>query len=225
MAIGLASGLTGADTALKKTDMPLRKTFWQVERFIVHRVLHADDTPHRLALGIALGFFIAWTPTMGLQMILVVLAATLCRANRVVGLPIVWISNPLTAVPIYFANYTLGRLLVGLFSERPIKTYEQIKSIVGDLIRPGRHIFEAQFWRGISDALLEMSVELWLGSVIVGLLVGVVSYVISYHGIVWYRTHSPLFHRRRRLLRRKDENERQRRSSSKTDTGEGREHS
>ena len=205
--------------------MPLRKTFWQVERFVVYRVLHADDTPHRLALGIALGFFIAWTPTIGLQMILVVLAASLCRANRVVGLPIVWISNPLTAVPIYFVNYTVGGMFVGLFGERQIRTYEQIKNVVGDLTRPGRHVFDAEFWHGIYNALLGLSVELWVGSIIVGLLLGVISYVVSYRGIVWYRTHSPLFHRRRRLLRRKNENERQRRNSAVNDTAKKQEQS
>ena len=53
--------------------IPIRKIIRQIEHFIVYRILHADDTPHRLALGIALGVFVAWTPTVGLQMVLVLL--------------------------------------------------------------------------------------------------------------------------------------------------------
>mgnify|MGYP001008765280 CR=1 FL=1 len=42
-------------------------------RFFLHQVLHCDDSPHRLALGAALGTLVAFTPTIGFQMAIVVL--------------------------------------------------------------------------------------------------------------------------------------------------------
>ena len=39
----------------------IRNIIRQIEHFVVYRILHAHDTPHRLALGIALGIFVAWT--------------------------------------------------------------------------------------------------------------------------------------------------------------------
>ena len=51
----------------------LRMALWQTERFIKYRVLHVDDTPHRIALGVALGFFVTWTPTIGVQIVLILL--------------------------------------------------------------------------------------------------------------------------------------------------------
>jgi len=179
--------------------MPLKRTFWQIERFVVYRILHADDTPHRLALGIALGFFIGWTPTVGLQMILVVLTASLLRVNRVVGLPIVWISNPFTIVPIFVSNYWLGAFLIGLFSQRPAANYQQIKDALTDLTGPGHQFLELRFWQSMGRVFVDISMELWLGSIIMGLLLGLISYIVSYKAIVWYRANPPRMLRRARL--------------------------
>jgi len=67
----------------------------------VDRVLQVHDTPHRIGLGVATGIFVAWTPTVGFQMALTVALAWLVGANKVVGVPFVWISCP----PTYFATY------------------------------------------------------------------------------------------------------------------------
>ena len=77
--------------------------------FVIHHVLHADDPPQRCKLGIAISVFVTFTPTVGFQMALVVFLAWLLRANKVVGLPIVWITNPLTIVPVYYPCYVVGR--------------------------------------------------------------------------------------------------------------------
>ena len=53
--------------------MPIKYAIQTAERFFIYRVLHVDDTPHRIALGVAVGIFVAWTPTVGLHMILTVL--------------------------------------------------------------------------------------------------------------------------------------------------------
>ena len=48
--------------------------------------------------AVAVAMFITFTPTVGLQMILSVFFAWLLRANKAVGIPIVWISNPATTL-------------------------------------------------------------------------------------------------------------------------------
>jgi len=184
------------------------KTIRGIERFIMHHILHADDTPHRLALGIALGFFVAWTPTIGLQMVLVLVLATAFRANRAVGLPVVWISNPFTLVPIYYPNYVLGRYLLSIFSERPTMSVQQLVDKSDDIVHILTHIFDPKAWQNLGRlffTFLDVSLDIWVGSFIIGSLLGVVSYFVSYKLIVWYRTHTP---RGRlhvlRMLRRKE---------------------
>ena len=85
--------------------MPIKASVNLIKKFVIHKILHIDDTPHRLALGVALGVFIGWTPTIGFQSALVILMALIFKANKVVGLPFVWISNPFTLIPIYWPNY------------------------------------------------------------------------------------------------------------------------
>lgn len=89
---------------------------WASPRMVLRRILMLDDTHHSIALGTTIGMFIGMTPTVGIQMVLVVLFAFLTRAflqfNRVAALLTVYISNPLTVVPIYWFNYLIGTLFV-----------------------------------------------------------------------------------------------------------------
>ncbi len=145
--------------------------------FIVHHVLHADDPPHRLALGIAIGIFVTFTPTVGFQMTLVVFLAWLLRANKVVGLPIVWITNPATMVPIYYSCYWIGRWILG----QPGVGLRWWK----ELARP-----PAGWWDGVVffwDRFTQIALPLWLGCLLVAIISGYVSFRVSYWSIYAYR--------------------------------------
>ena len=172
-----------------------------VERFVIYRILHADDTPHRLALGIALGIFLAWTPTIGFQMILVLLLAPTFRVNPLVGIPFVWVSNPLTMVPIYFANYWVGNKLLNIFAGHPALTYTEVTQRLGSFGSISHFLsnfYTADFWHKVITLLAEFGLDLWVGSLIVGLAVALLTYIVSYRFIVWYRTHKPVRLRRPR---------------------------
>ena len=49
--------------------------WWATPRRLIRRLLSLDDTPHAIALGTAIGMFIGLTPTVGIQMIIVLLFA------------------------------------------------------------------------------------------------------------------------------------------------------
>lgn len=66
-----------------------------------------------VAGGLAAGLFIAFTPTMGVQMILAGMAAYFLRVNISLALIACWITNPLTAPAIYPLQYKLGLWLSG----------------------------------------------------------------------------------------------------------------
>ena len=76
---------------------PLR--WWSDPRSLLRHILMLDDTPHSIALGTAIGMFIGMTPTVGIQMILVIVFAFLVKPlftfNRIAALITVYISNPL----------------------------------------------------------------------------------------------------------------------------------
>ena len=168
-----------------------RKILNKFDHFILYSVLHVNDTPHSIALGIALGVFVAWTPTLGFQMLLALILTAIFRANGRVALPFVWISNPLTLVIIYFPNFWLGHHLLSFFLDRSNANYDHAIQSILRPIQAVQHFFQGTTIKELTSFLLENSLDLWIGSIIMGLFLGLLSYILSYKVIVWYRTHHP----------------------------------
>ena len=160
--------------------MPGRFAWRKLKTFVVRRILALDDTPHRIALGVALGMFVTWTPTIGLQMIILLALAALFRANKFVGLPLVWISNPVTIVPIYGPSYLLGMWLMGGHYRwghftKAVREGMRFQGGWLESVAAWWHAFESIFF------------PLWLGSLIVATAVGAMSYLLTYWGVVRFR--------------------------------------
>jgi hypothetical protein len=159
--------------------MPYRYVARKIKDFVIYRILHVDDTPHRIAFGVAIGMFIALTPTVGFQMGLTVAVAALLRANKAVGVPLAWITNPVTIPPIYGFNYWLGaKMLGGRYDLHQFKGFIAAAVKEGSLLERLHDLWNAMwtiFW------------PLWLGSVVVGLLLGAISYFAVRFAVVRYR--------------------------------------
>lgn len=119
----------------------------------------------------ALGLFIALLPIMGLQLPLVLAAAELVRRlthfqlSRVAAAAGVWINNPVTAAPVYGLCYLVGRPLA-------------------------HRLLPASPGQGTAAATLDLSalsfsgpeaLEVGLGLVIGGVLLGVPTAWLGYH--------------------------------------------
>lgn len=155
------------------------RQWWPSARyFVVHKVLHADDSPHRLALGAAIGMWVALLPLVGVQMIV---SATLChpfKGNKVVGMAMAWVSNPLTLIPCYLPMYWLGCWLLGLDAI----PYDDFVAI----FFPDEGTWVARVsatWR----AMLGIFGPLWLGSGIIATVVAIPTYFVSERLITAYR--------------------------------------
>ena len=155
----------------------LRKQIRRIRRFVVFGVLHADDPPHRLALGVAIGIFVTFTPTVGIQMVLAVFLSWLLSANKAVGVPIVWLSNPATLAPIFYPCYVIGRSLLG---RDPIGS-----EWWNALASPPAGWFPAVgfYW----NRLMEIAAPLWLGCLVVATVTSVPAYYAAYYLIRLYR--------------------------------------
>ncbi len=184
---------------------------WRSARsFVIKRVLHANDTPHRIALGVGLATFVGFTPTMGLQTAIALGLAALFRANKAVCIPIVWVTNPLTFVPIYGACWWLGAMILpgsnALAGQAAV--IEKLKSF-GDGGGFLANFFSADFWYSILQLMLELGGELWLGCIIVGLVGGLIMYFLTRWGVTTYRD------KHEAHLKRKQERREQRRADRK----------
>jgi len=82
-------------------------------RYTYLKLLRLRDKPKVLAKGLAVGVFAGCFPFFGIQSLLGLFLATVCRGSKVAALAATWISNPLTYVPLYVFNYKIGKLLLG----------------------------------------------------------------------------------------------------------------
>ncbi len=159
---------------------PFQGSFQRILRFIKFRVLHIDDTPHRIALGVAVGLFIAWLPLIGLHIFLALAMAFLLRANKFAAITSIWVSNPLTFFLIYYPNYLFGKGLLKYFCPG---TSTQSTSLQYNPFYPFSgfaDIFTANFWNNIFVVLFKQGQPLWLGSVVLGLFVACAGYFLTY---------------------------------------------
>lgn len=177
------------DSACPRSPMKLVsdkiKHYWKLAKdFCVYKILHADDPPHRLALGIAVGMFVTMTPLIGIQMGLNVVLAWLLRANKLVGIPLVWISNPFTAIPIYYPCYRFGCMLLGepVLTEKWSQLGADWQVLASDPTLTKWRIIKF-WWLGLMDFVG----PLFLGCTVIGLVFGIVSYYISLFAIRSYR--------------------------------------
>ncbi|MCP4492961.1 MAG: DUF2062 domain-containing protein [Gammaproteobacteria bacterium] len=63
--------------------------------------------------AVAIGMFCAFIP-VPVQMLLAAFGAIIFRANILIAVPTVWISNPVTMPPMFYFCYWIGALLLGI---------------------------------------------------------------------------------------------------------------
>ena len=178
----------------------------KLKRFIVLRVLHANDPPHALALGLAIGVFVAITPTIGAQMVIAAAIAASFRANKILAMATVWISNPVTMVQIYYVNWRIGQHFVetGMVDGKSAVQAQITRIIesIGGMSNLFFHLLDKAFWSEVLRLVWALGIELWIGSFLVGLICALPSYVIARWTITAYRRRVPRPRFRRKAARR-----------------------
>jgi uncharacterized protein len=118
-----------------------------LHRFFGERTFHKRlwrTDRNAMAGGLALGLFVAFTPTIPFQMLLAGAGALFLKVNLPMAVLAVWVSNPLTAIPIYMSAWGLGRTMLG--PESPLADIIEIFTPHG---RPGRILLNSAYlWAG-----------------------------------------------------------------------------
>ena len=92
-------------------------------------------TPHEIALGIAIGIFVAFIPLFGTHTVTAIALASLLRVNTLIVLLGTQLSNPLTFPFQLFASAEIGSLILhGRFLE--IKFSYEISSLLSHYLLP-----------------------------------------------------------------------------------------
>ena len=152
--------------------------FWREK---VVPLLKGKDSPERIALGAAIGTFVGLTPTVGVQMAMVVLIAAIpkLKFNVPIACATVWISNPFTMIPLYYGMYWLGVLLLS-GREIHFDKFEATVQALIDSIKGGESLLESA-WQGLTGMFsigMHIAIPMWIGGTVLGIISAVPAYVI-----------------------------------------------
>lgn len=134
-------------------------------RYLVLQVLRLADNPHKVALGVAVGIFVSWTPLLGFHNLLIVILCWICGASILAGLASAFLGNPWTLPLMWWSAYELGQRVLGLHHVKVLKVLESLTF----------HKLWAHLWPLLKLVFLPTM----LGAVILGFVSGAVSYWLT----------------------------------------------
>ena len=147
------------------------------EEKLINPVLHSRSPVSEVSLGVAVGVFLGLTPTVGVQMYLVALTWSIYRYifrrhfNLPVGVAMVWISNPLTMVPLYYLFLVTGYWILETQNGLTYKSFEGTLTRISETAGTSDKILG-----GIHFLLIDIGWPMVIG----GFVYGVPGFLISY---------------------------------------------
>ena len=165
----------------KKISMYIREKF-------INPVLHSKAPVTEVSLGVAVGIFMGFTPTVGVQMYLVAIVWTIYRYifgrhfNLPVGVAMVWISNPLTMVPMYYLFLATGYFVFGI--QHGI-SYQHFAESLGRISQTG-DIMD-QITEGSRFLLVELGWPMVMGGFVYAIPFSIISYFVTKYLVISHR--------------------------------------
>jgi uncharacterized protein (DUF2062 family) len=141
-------------------------------RYLWHRMRRIAATPHSIALGVAIGAFISFTPFIGFHFLLAGLIAVALGGSILGSALGTAVGNPLTFPFIWLASYNLGAMLLGYRQRDGITIELPDNMLVLLFTQPGT------FWRAFWFAIDPYVVPMTVGGVPLGLACGLAVYFI-----------------------------------------------
>jgi uncharacterized protein (DUF2062 family) len=116
--------------------------------------------PHYVAMGMAVGVFVAVTPTIPFHTTIAVAMAFALKASKPAAVIGVWFSNPITIPPLYYGSYKLGMLMLG----RSGGLDPSILSLM-ELLKQG----------------VDVTIAMIVGGAVLGIVPAIASYFVTRH--------------------------------------------
>ncbi len=145
-------------------------------RDYIRLTLAQRGSPESIAWGIAIGMFIAFTPTLGVQIILALIVTSIVRVNRLASLPPLFLTNVLTAGPVYGFECWIGaQFLPDARSVEMLARWDKVQHLIANTGILSLH----ENWRDLMRISGDLWLAMWIGGLLVGVLSGVPAYFVS----------------------------------------------
>ena len=161
-----------------------QKHIWQTILPGLAWLIRLRGSPKAVSLGVAIGVFISFTPTIGFQIVLAAFFSTIFNASRPAAIACVWITNPLTMLFIYGFTYRMGNFFWGGNSLTKVKQFLLITEYRFDKHSIWEFYDKSKIFLSLGKDIL---IPLSIGGTIMGVITGSLSYIIVFKIIKRYR--------------------------------------
>lgn len=153
-------------------------------------------SPESIAWGVAIGIFIAFTPTIGIQVIAVLLITAWIPVNKLAAIVPLFLTNALTAGPIYGLQCWIGaQFLPGARSGEMLTRWHRLRDILSEYGFLAFH----ENWKDLARVGWDLWLAMWIGAIILGGSLSALSYPATLRVVRAFRE------RRAHRLRRRAE--------------------
>ncbi|OSM00277.1 DUF2062 domain-containing protein [Magnetofaba australis] len=168
-------------------------------RYQFIRLLRLAEHPHQIALGVAWGVFISFTPYIGFHLIGAALLCVFFGGSKIAAWIGTLVGNPATFPFFFWADFKLGVIMLGRGSEH-VSGLEAITEFVNTLIDLAGKLMSwdgmVAVWHGDwafilpltgRDVLLDTVLTITAGGMVFGPLSGALFYWLTYRSITLTR--------------------------------------
>jgi len=136
-----------------------KKKTWGVHfKKLYKKIVGINDSPQKIARGVAIGIFWGVMPTFGLAILFSVPTAILLRANKIASILSSFISNPLTTPFFLGFGYKIGEYILN-------SPKDNIPSLSWEIIK--------------TEYLWEISKSLLIGTTILATIIALSVYIVT----------------------------------------------
>jgi len=140
----------------------------KIKQFLVH-IKELQGEPRYIAMGMAIGVFVAITPTIPFHTVIAIGLAFILKGSKPAAIIGVWFSNPVTIPIFYYGCFKVGTL----FLRDPVPYDIRFESI-----------------KELFDLGLDVTVAMLVGGVLLGIIPALVAYFVTYRFILKLRERS-----------------------------------
>lgn len=155
---------------------------------LIKPVLVSIAPVKQVSWGVAIGLFVGLTPTMGIQMYIVAAIWMFCRYvirfhfNLPVGVALVWITNPVTVIPIYYLFLLTGSIVLQAEDILSFKHFEEEFTLIAEQEGAWNSIVE-----GTRFLLVDLGWPMLVGGLCYAVPFAIVGYFTTRFGLTRYR--------------------------------------
>jgi uncharacterized protein (DUF2062 family) len=146
----------------KQKSPPLKERL----RLFLIRIRDLQGEPRYVATGMAIGVFVAVTPTIPFHTVIALALAFILKGSKPAAVIGVWFSNPLTIPALYYGSFKIGTLLLG-----ELPPYDIHFESIPDLLELG----------------LDVTLAMLIGGVLLGIIPAVIAYFVTFRVVVKLR--------------------------------------